>query len=71
MNIFKIGTAKRLIKAFKQLKKRQAEVLARHNELHPDVAGHGREFAEYQATWCEYCNLRDELYNIKSQYKQL
>ena len=69
MIIFQIRTAKKLIKLFKQLKKEQNTVLARHNELRPDLRGH--EFAEYKATWHEYCNLRDKLHDIKVQYKQL
>ena len=61
-------TKKQLIKTFKQLKRKQIEVLARHNELHPDKKA--SDFAEYQATWCEYCNLRDKLYNLRLQYRR-
>lgn len=71
MIIFQIRTAKKLIELFKQLKRRQNTVLARHNELRPDLIGRGHEFAEYQTTWREYCNLRDKLQSIKAQYKQL
>ena len=71
MIIFQISRAKKLIELFKQLKRRQNAVLARHNELHPDLFGRGYELAEYNATWHEYCNLRDKLRFVKFEYKQL
>ena len=71
MIIFQTRTAKKLIKLFKQLKRRQDTVLARHKELRPDLIGRGHEFAEHQATWREYCDLREKLWGIKVQYKQL
>ena len=37
MIIFQIRTAIKLIELFKQLKRRQNTVLARHNELRPDL----------------------------------
>ena len=71
MIIFQIRRAKKLIALYKHLKRRQNAVLARHNELHPDLMGHGYEFTEYKETWLEYCNLRDKLRCVESEYKQL
>ena len=53
---------------YRELRRRQNMVLARHNELHPDKSGHGHEFDEFQATWKEYLRLNEMIYIIRYSY---
>ena len=65
---FKLTQGRKLVKLYRELRKRQNAILARHNELHPDKPGHGNEFEEYQSTWQEFCKLRDMIYMVRWSY---
>ena len=66
--LFKLIHGRKCVKLYKELRRRQNAVLARHNELHPDRPGHGHEFDEYRATWQEVCKLNDMIYIVRLSY---
>lgn len=66
--LFKLTQGRKLVKLYRELRRRQNAVLARHNELHPDRPGHGHEFDEYRATWQEVCELNDMIYMVRWSY---
>lgn len=66
--LFKLTQGRKCVKLYRDLRRRQNAVLARHNELHPDRPGHGNEFKEYQSTWLEYCKLREMIYIVRFSY---
>ena len=66
--LFKLIQGRKLVKLYRELRRRQNAVLARHNELHPDRPGHSHEFDEYRATWQEVCKLNDMIYMVIWSY---
>ena len=66
--LFKFTQGRKLLKLYRELRRRQNAVLARHNELHPDRTGHGHEFDEYRETWKEVCKLNDMIYMVRWSY---
>lgn len=53
---------------YRELRRRQNMVLARHNELHPDWSGRGHELEEFQSTWKEYLKLNEMIYIVRFSY---
>ena len=66
--LFKLIQGRKCVKLYRELRRRQNAVLARHNELHPDRPGHGHEFEEYQATWQEFLKLNEMIYIVRCSY---
>ena len=66
--LFKLIQGRKCVKLYRELRRRQNAVLARHNELHPDRPGHGHEFDEYRSTWQEFLKLNEMIYIVRWSY---